>query len=129
MPCVASSPARLAASPVEPVWPDSYVCERFQNWVRSELEAVIVLPLDVADPNDNGREFMGVDVGLDAVKLLGAGARPSNPFSTPTGDYTNYSSLLGTFQTSVPAGMSALVRGLFTQRPIFSRLGTRKSKQ
>jgi hypothetical protein len=43
-------------------------------------------------------------------------------FSTATGVYTNYGSLFATFQTSVPAGMSALVRGLFTQRPIFKPL-------
>jgi hypothetical protein len=52
-----------------------YICQRFQDWVRPEMEAVIVLPLDVADPDDNGREFVGVDVRLDAIELLRTGAR------------------------------------------------------
>src|SRR5271165_3696566 len=40
-----------------------------------EVKTVVVLPLDVADPDDDGGEFVGVDVGFDAVELLGAGAR------------------------------------------------------
>ena len=37
----------------------------------AEVEAVVVLPLDVADPDDHGRQFLGVDVSLDSVELLG----------------------------------------------------------
>ena len=34
-------------------------------------DAVVVFPLEESDPDDDGGEFVGVELGLDAVELLG----------------------------------------------------------
>ena len=46
--------------------------ERFQHRVELRCEAVVVHPLQVADPDDDLGEFLGVVVDLDAGQLRGA---------------------------------------------------------
>ena len=56
----------------------------------AEVVSVVVLPLDVADPDDDGGEFVGVDVSLDAVELFGAGARQKSGKAVGGGENADF---------------------------------------
>ena len=52
------------------------LCQRLQDGVGGDAEAVLVQPLEVADPDGGLGQLVGVGVDLDAVQLRGIGRLP-----------------------------------------------------